>query len=54
MMNKIKYVIKETLYLIKKHKVAFLLPIFIMFALLVGIAFYVGPAIVTTFIYAGI
>ena len=53
-MNKIRYVFQEMFYLIKKHKMAFLLPIFIVLALLVFLACYVGPAVVTTFIYAGI
>ncbi len=53
-MNKIQYVLKEMFYLIKKHKLAFLLPIFIVLILLVFLAYYVGPAAVTTFIYAGI
>jgi Family of unknown function (DUF5989) len=53
-MNKVQYVFKEIFYLIKKHKVAFLLPIFIVMTLLVFLACYVGPAVVTTFIYAGI
>ncbi len=53
-MNKISYVFKEMVYLIKKHKLAFLLPIFIVLALLVFLAYYIGPAIVTSFIYAGI
>lgn len=53
-MNKIKYVFKEMFYLIKKHKLAFLLPIFIMLILLVFLAYYVGPGVATMFIYAGI
>ncbi len=53
-MNKIRYLFKELFYLIKKHKLAFLLPIFILLILLVFLAFYIGPAVVTTFIYAGI
>ncbi len=53
-MNKVRYVFQEMSYLIKKHKLAFLLPIFIVLSLLVFAAYYVGPAIVTTFIYAGI
>jgi hypothetical protein len=52
--NKFRYVIKEMFYLVRKHKLAFLLPIFIMLTLLVLLAYYVGPAVVTSFIYAGI
>ncbi|MBF0331192.1 MAG: hypothetical protein HQL17_04585 [Candidatus Omnitrophica bacterium] len=53
-MNKLQYILKEMSYLVNKHKLAFLLPIFIVLILLVFIAYYVGPAAVTTFIYAGI
>lgn len=53
-MNKLKYIFKEMIYLVKKHKLAFLLPIFIVLTVLVFLAYYVGPAVVTTFIYAGI
>lgn len=53
-MNKMHYIINEMFYLIKKHKLAFLLPIFIVLILLVFLAYYIGPAAVTTFIYAGI
>ncbi|MFH0753812.1 MAG: hypothetical protein V2A70_04540 [Candidatus Omnitrophota bacterium] len=53
-MKKLKYVLGQMANLIKKHKLAFLLPIFIVLAVLVLLAYYIGPAIVTTFIYAGI
>lgn len=53
-MNKVQYVFREMLHLVRKHKLAFLIPILMVLILLVFLAYYVGPAIVTTFIYAGI
>jgi len=40
-------------FLVKRHKMYFLAPILITLALLVALAFYVGPAAALTFIYAG-
>jgi hypothetical protein len=53
-MNKIWYILKEMLYMIKKHKLYFLAPIFIIFVILAVLAFYIGPSVVISFIYAGI
>ena len=53
-MNRIRYIFKEMLYLVKKHRLAFLLPIFIVLVLLTLLAYYVGPAVVTMFVYAGV
>ncbi len=53
-MNKIVYIFKEMFYLVKRHKLAYLLPIFITLALLVFLVYYIGPAVVTSFIYSGI
>lgn len=53
-MKKIIYILKETFYLIKKHKVFFLAPIFIILALLTILVFYIGPSVMISFIYAGI
>jgi len=52
-MKKIIYMLKEIFYLIKKHKLVFLAPILIILALLAFLVYSVGPAIITTFIYAG-
>ena len=52
-MRKAWYVLKETGFLIRRHKLYFLAPLLIMLAVLVLLAFYVGPATVITFIYAG-
>lgn len=53
-MNKFTYILRETLFLVKKHKLAFLLPILIVLAVLSLLAYSVGPAVITSFIYAGI
>ena len=53
-MKKIAYLFKETLYLVKKHKMYFLLPILLVLAILAVLAYQLGPGIVTVFIYAGV
>jgi len=53
-MNKAVYLFKETFHLIKAHKIYFLAPILITFALLALLVFYVGPSVIISFIYAGI
>ena len=53
-MKKILYILKEMFYLVKKHKLAYLLPIFIVLILLTFLVYYIGPAVITSFIYAGI
>jgi len=53
-MRKILYILKETFYLIKVHKVYFLAPLFIVLAVLTILVFYIGPSVIISFIYAGI
>ncbi len=53
-MNKVVYILKEMGYLIKRHKLAFLAPILIVLAILAFLVYYIGPAVITTFIYAGV
>lgn len=59
-MNAIKYVLKKPFYIlngafimIKKHRLYFLLPICIMLTLIALLVYHVGPAIIVSFIYAG-
>jgi len=52
-MRKIAYIFKEMLYMIKRQKLYFLAPIFIILALLAIIVWYIGPTVVVSFIYAG-
>jgi len=53
-MIKILYILKETFYMVKKHKIYFLAPLLIILALLALIVFYIGPHVIIAFIYAGI
>jgi len=53
-MKKVMYILKEMFYLIRKHKLYFLTPIFIILALLAFFVYHVGPAAVVSFIYAGV
>ena len=53
-MTKILYILKEMFYLINKHKFYFLAPILIILALLAILVYYIGPAAIVSFIYAGI
>jgi hypothetical protein len=53
-MGKLFYILKQTLSLIKKHKVYFLSPILIVFALLALLVFILGPNAILAIIYAGV
>jgi len=53
-MGKISYMFKEMFFLIKKHKLYFIMPILIVLVLLAILVYYIGPAAVISFIYAGI
>lgn len=53
-MRKILYILKEMVFLIKKHKLFFLAPILILLALLAILVYYIGPAAIVSFIYAGL
>ncbi len=53
-MKKMFLMIRESLNLVRKHKVYFLLPLLLCLAVLTLLAFQVGPGIVVSFIYAGI
>ncbi len=52
--NKVIFILKETLYLVKKHRLYFLAPLFIALAILSFFVYYLGPAVVVSFIYAGV
>jgi len=53
-MGKISYISKEMFYLVRKYKLYFLAPLLIMLVLVAFLAFYLGPNVVISFIYAGI
>ncbi len=46
--------ITESLKLVKKHKMYFLLPFLILLSLLGLLAYQLGPGFVVAFIYAGL
>ncbi len=53
-MKKIRYILNEMLYMIKKEKLFFIMPILIILTLLAFLIYHIGPSIIVTFIYAGI
>jgi hypothetical protein len=53
-MKKILYILKEMFYLIKSHKLYLLCPILIILAILAFLVYYIGPAVIVSFIYAGV
>lgn len=53
-MKKISYLIKETLFLVREHRLYFLAPILLLLAVLAILFFHLGPGIVIAFIYAGV
>ena len=53
-MKKIRYILKEMGYLIKRHKLYFLAPILLTLALIAFLVYHIGPAVIVSFLYAGI
>lgn len=53
-MKKFLYILRESFQLIRRHKLYFFTPILIMLAVLALLAYELGPAIVVSFIYAGL
>jgi len=53
-MKKVIFILKELLALVKEHKLYILAPIFILLAMLAFLVYYIGPAVIVSFIYAGI
>jgi hypothetical protein len=53
-MRKVKYIVREMFLMIKKHKYYFIAPILIILALLAFLVYYIGPAVIVSFIYAGV
>jgi hypothetical protein len=52
--SKVIFILRETIYLVKKHRLYFLAPLFIMLAILSFFVYYFGPAVIVSFIYAGV
>ena len=53
-MKKVKYILKEMFAMIKKHKYYFIAPMLIILAFLAFLVYYIGPAVIVSFIYAGV
>lgn len=53
-MEKVKHIMGHFISFIKEEKKFILAPIFISLALIAFLVYYVGPAIIISFFYAGI
>lgn len=53
-MKKISFIIREMMLMIRKHKLQIIAPILIILAVLAFLVYYIGPAVIVSFIYAGI
>jgi len=51
---KLWLLIRETLTLLRKHKMYIIVPILLMLLVLALLAFYVGPGVAVTFVYSGL
>jgi hypothetical protein len=54
MLRKVRHILKESAYLVRRHKLYFLAPIIFTLALLAFFVYQIGPAIIVSFIYAGV
>ena len=52
-MQKVKFLFSQMVSTIQRHKAWFFAPILMMLAVLSFLIYYIGPGIVTSFIYAG-
>ncbi len=41
-------------FLIRKHKLSFMAPLLLILAFLAILVYYIGPAVIVSFIYAGV
>ena len=53
-MRKTVYVLREVWRMIKMHKMYFIAPTLICLAMIAFLVYYVGPAAMVSFLYAGI
>jgi len=53
-MKKIFFIFKEMKFMIRKHKFYIITPILIILAILAFLIYYIGPAVIVSFIYAGV
>lgn len=54
MFRKVRHILCESAYLVRRHKLYFLAPILFVLALLAFFVYQIGPAIIVSFIYAGV
>lgn len=53
-MRRILYILRHMAHLIRAHKLYFITPICIVLAILAFLVYYIGPAVIISFIYAGV
>lgn len=53
-MRRVLYIVGQMGHLIRAHKVYFIAPICIVLAILAFLVYYIGPAVIISFIYAGV
>ena len=53
-MRKIRFILKEMMLMIRKHRIRMIAPILIIMAVLAFLVYYIGPAVIVSFIYAGV
>jgi hypothetical protein len=53
-LKKVPFIIVEIAKMSRKHKMYFLLPVCVLLAILALVAFYIGPSVIVSFIYAGV
>ena len=52
--NKVRHIVCESAYLVRRHKLYFLAPVLFILTLLAFFVYQIGPAIIVSFIYAGV
>jgi hypothetical protein len=53
-MKKTLHILRETIHLIRKEKLMFLLPLLVALAVLAFFVYQLGPTVIVSFIYAGL
>jgi hypothetical protein len=53
-MKKLLHMLKGMFYMVKKHKLYFLIPLLAMLLLVGLLIYYIGPSVIVSFIYAGV
>ena len=53
-MRRVIYILRNMFQLIGARRLFFLTPIFVVLALIAFLVYYVGPAIIVSFLYAGV